>query len=126
MGPWHSASQMLLNLGTVSSCRPNLSVTHRVEFSWSTEQNFLHFCTSGSLEGHPPWPAEASNKSWDATNVFGCGSKAQPRQARARDRWAAQTRAPRPPDRIPAGAGFATGVAVADDGMQNDEEEERE
>ena len=69
IGPWQSASQMLLNLnktvsmrqnsleddeqigvemktnyhlGTVSSCRPKRSVTQRVEFSCSTEQNFLH------------------------------------------------------------------------------------
>ena len=90
--------------GTVNSCLPKRWVTQRVEFSWSTEQNFLHlnkhtrishqlnhcttnmnfrphkylsisstspnwckpnwyvmnharayFCTSGSLEGQPPW-----------------------------------------------------------------------
>ena len=28
--------------GTVSSCLPKRWVTQRVEFSWSTEQNFLH------------------------------------------------------------------------------------
>ena len=34
------------HLGTVSFCRPKRSVTQRVEFSCSTEQNFLHLHVS--------------------------------------------------------------------------------